>query len=118
MNGVSSSRNTAGSGADLKASKGITLNYSHFEQNTNYIPNDSIGYGVYIEPGTAGTITMNTVFANGNEESNIYLDKVNSPVTLTNIEANFKRVPAMASILIIARSAAQLAPQPWLAPSP
>jgi hypothetical protein len=79
MNGVSSSLDAAGSGADLKASKGITLNYSHFEQNANY--------GVYIEPATTGTITMNTVFANGNGGSNIYLDKVNGAVTLTSVEA-------------------------------
>jgi hypothetical protein len=87
MNGVSSSRNNGGSGADLKAGKGIIINYSHFEGNANYIANDGKGYGVYFEPGTAGTITMNTVFANGNEESNIYLDKVNGAVTLTSVEA-------------------------------
>ena len=88
MTGVSSSRNDEGTGADLKASKGITLNYSHFEDNYNGIGNDGLGYGVYIEPGTAGTISMNTVFANGNEESNIYLYQVNSPVTMTTVEAN------------------------------
>ena len=88
MTGVSASQNDLGSGADLKASTGITLNDSYFYDNYDGGGYDGKDYGIYIEPGTAGAISMNTVLANGNEGSNIYLDKVNSPVTLTAVEAN------------------------------
>lgn len=92
LTGVSSSQFYNGDGVMLESQKGITVKNSIFNGNWDSTANNGSGYGLYVAPTSVGSVLLDHVYANNNdEEAGIYIHNHGGAVTLNTVEANGNR---------------------------